>query len=257
MKDKFSAFHKAETNFFSRVCNEQVNYDNLTAFATGVQASSLNPAIVTKIDAQFSENINLCQNFYGQRKLPWTLVIPDYLHTATTNNLLPKQAFILTGKGVAMAVDLEKMTFLANSSPLIIKLMADDLQQWSIPLIDAFESTSEVTGVYTARHEIASQSTEKLLHFSGFINEMIVCSLTLSLCGNTARLDDVATLPTYQKKGYATQLIYAALVHAQRLTITHCFLEASDSGLGLYQRMGFESLFRNHYYELDVITSEE
>ena len=64
MNKKFSAFHKAENHFFSLVSFKQIDYDNLTAFATGVQAAGLNPAIVKKVDNDFIANLIECQFCY-------------------------------------------------------------------------------------------------------------------------------------------------------------------------------------------------
>lgn len=38
------------------------------------------------------------------------------------------------------------------------------------------------------------------------------------------------------------------LSEAKRLGARHCFLESSDSGLGVYQKLGFEPLFKNNIY---------
>lgn len=249
MNKKFSAFHKAENHFFSLVSFKQIDYDNLTAFATGVQAAGLNPAIVKKVDNDFTANLIECQFCYTQEKLPWALVLPEYLANASIESLIKNQSLTLTGKGVAMAASIDTFQWPSVDSPLLIKEMYEDLATWSIPLIHGFESTPEVTGIYTERHQSAFKKTKKLYHFSGFIDDAVVCSLTLSLCGNDARIDDVATMPQHQKQGHATNLIYAALQKAKQLNVNQCFLEASDSGFNLYKRMGFKALFKNHYYE--------
>ncbi|MBL3285103.1 putative GNAT acetyltransferase C-terminal domain protein [Rickettsiales endosymbiont of Paramecium tredecaurelia] len=63
-----------------------------------------------------------------------------------------------------------------------------------------------------------------------------------------ARIDDVGTLPEFQGKGYASALMRYVLSEAKRLGVRHCFLESSDSGLGVYQKLGFEPLFKNNIY---------
>jgi ribosomal protein S18 acetylase RimI-like enzyme len=63
-----------------------------------------------------------------------------------------------------------------------------------------------------------------------------------------ARIDDVGTLPELQGKGYATHLMRYVLSEAKRLGAHHCFLESSDSGFGVYQKLGFEPLFKNNIY---------
>ena len=116
-------------------------------------------------------------------------------------------------------------------------------------MLYGFESTIEIIDSYRKRHEIASQSGAKLYHFSGFIKNDPVCSLSLSLCGHNVRIDDLATTPAYQRKGYATQLVHAAIDFAKTLNASKCFLEASADGLSLYQKIGFKELFINRHYQ--------
>ena len=59
---------------------------------------------------------------------------------------------------------------------------------------------------------------------------------------------DVGTLLEFQGKGYASALMTYALSEANRLGASHAFLESSDSGLGVYQKFGFEPLFKNNIY---------
>mgnify|MGYP002390541895 CR=1 FL=1 len=88
-----------------------------------------------------------------------------------------------------------------------------------------------------------------MFHFSGYYEDQIVSSLTLSTDHYNARIDDVATSPAYQKLGFATTLIHEAILFARQRQIKDCFLEASDEGLGVYQRLGFKKLFTQRYYE--------
>ena len=252
MNPDITAFHQTENNFFSLLSFSKSAYSNLTAFATGVNASGLNPVIVNKVNEKFSEELMLCLSLYKQENLPWALVLPEYLHTKARENFLCEENLSFTGKGVAMVAVMADMALPVIESPLIIKAMTGGLHEWSIPLIEAFESTPEVTAIYTMRHQNASEGNTKLFHFSGFIDDTVVCSLSLSLVDDYARIDDVATLPSYQKKGYATQLMYSALSYARELQVTHCFLEASDSGLTIYEKMGFNPLFINYYYEKNL-----
>ncbi|CEG61515.1 Gnat family acetyltransferase (fragment) [Legionella micdadei] len=242
-------FHIVENNFFSLVSVNQMDYDHLVAFTTGVQASGLNPAIVKHIDDRFFQSLNACQVYYEKNHVPWALVFPDYLLNETIERDVQLLGFSNTGTGVAMVAVFDSIQFPSQSLSLQCKLMDDDLHTWSIPLIYGFESTPEVTSVYTHRHQLASENAGLIYHFSGYFENTVVCSLTLSLCGNCARIDDVATMPAFQKQGFGSALIYEALKCAKELSISRCFLEASNNGLGLYKRIGFKALFTNHYYE--------
>lgn len=248
----FEAFHQAEKNFFSRVSYSQIEYSNMVAYATGVQACGLNPAIVSAIDNQLIENVIKCQTFYAQNKLPWALILPDYLYAQRLEAPLQEQHLKVTDKGVAMIASLSNSSLPIIDSALIVKEIKGNLSEWSVPLIYGFESTPEVTAIYTQRHESALKRDANMHHFSGFIDNTLVTSLTLSLCGDFARIDDVATLPAYQKNGYATALIVEALRFAKQLNAKSCFLEASETGLKVYKKLGFHELFINLHYEQEA-----
>jgi ribosomal protein S18 acetylase RimI-like enzyme len=128
--------------------------------------------------------------------------------------------------------------------------MSDDLSTWSVPLIYGFESTPEITAVYTQRHQEALAKCHGMYHFSGFLKGEVVVSMTLTVKDSYARIDDVATLPAFQRRGYASAMITYALLKAKELSIKTCFLEASDDGLNIYKRIGFQPLFMNYYYQL-------
>ncbi|KTD44508.1 GNAT family N-acetyltransferase [Legionella quateirensis] len=242
-------FHHVERHFFSLISCHQVHLTDLTLFATEVQASGLNPALIQQIDASFSANLTDCHSFYKQHKLPWALILPEYFYSDHLQLILEQHKMSLCDKGVAMVRSLNSIPIPSHQSLLTIKEINGDLDTWSIPLIHGFESTPEVTGIYTERHKQATQKGAKIYHLSGFIDSTVVCSLTISIAADSARIDDVATMPEYQNRGYATELIHAALNQLNQLNINHCYLEASSSGLSLYQRIGFKELFKNYYYE--------
>lgn len=247
-KIKFHPFHQAERNFFSMISFAQSDYENLIAYASGVHAPNLNPALITQVDESLIDNIKECKAFYTNNRLPWALVLPDYLYNNALEQLLHTEQFTLDDKGITMSLDLRTIHFPTQTSKLQIKETSKDLRTWSIPLTYAFESTPEITNIYVTRHSQAQKPGVTLFHYSGFIDNTVVCSLSLSVAENYARIDDVATMPAHQNKGYATELIYHALQELQPYGVETCFLEASMDGWSIYKRIGFQELFQNYYY---------
>lgn len=122
--------------------------------------------------------------------------------------------------------------------------MDANLGQWAIPL-RAFPATSdEVNLQYGKSHEPALKRKRHLNHLSLFDRTEIISSLTLSWNNDWARIDDVATLPEYQGKGYATKLMKYGLRLAFEKGARVCFLEASPKGLSIYKKLGFIELFK-------------
>ena len=144
---------------------------------------------------------------------------------------------------------IEQKPLLANLLELYAYDFNDDqLNDWMMPLIGAFESTFEICSIYATTHKNALKKNINLRHFSLYKQEKPIASITLSLNNGIARIDDVGTLPEFQGKGYATHLMHYVLSEAKRLGAHHCFLESSDSGFGVYQKLGFEPLFKNNIY---------
>ena len=239
-------YRLAEKNFFSMLSIAQERFGCIAAYATGVKASSLNPAITHVLNDSFEYDLKKCCSFYARKNLPWVLVVPENQCGKRIDEILNLS---LIDKSTTMVLNMTSLHDLPSSSLMNIIEMQQDLSTWSIPLLHGFESTPEITEVYSICHQAAFKKQPHLHHFSGFVAGNVVCSLSLSLINGNARLDDIATIPRYQNKGYATQLILAALQFAQRLETKYCFLEASSSGLSVYKKIGFSELYGNHHYE--------
>ncbi len=69
-------YRLAEKNFFSMLSMAQENFGCIAAYATGVKASSLNPAITHVINDSFENDLKKCCSFYARKNLPWVLVVP-------------------------------------------------------------------------------------------------------------------------------------------------------------------------------------
>jgi hypothetical protein len=162
----------------------------------------------------------------------------------TMPSLSPPQA----EQGIAMFLSLENYTFPFVIPTITIKDMRNNLGLWSIPLIQGFNLVPKIIEVYTLRPQPINNVKEKIFHYSGLIHGQPICSLSLSLLGDKARIDDLATIPAYQRKGYATQLIYAALKQAQYFNARYCFLDASALGLSVYKKIGFVPCYIHRYY---------
>ncbi|RUR07825.1 N-acetyltransferase [Legionella sp. km772] len=249
MNVPIEAFHQSERNFFSAISVRAKKFENLTAYLSGVDASGLNPTMVHGVNkASFHQDLLNSQAFYIQQQVSTALIVPEYLQSKSSK-LIKTQGLHLIDEGVAMVCCLTTWPVQPPESHLLIQAMNHDLSQWSIPLTAGFESTPEKTSVYVQRHRAALEKIE-LYHFSGFVAQQAVCSLTVSLLGkHYARIDDVATIPEHQGRGYATELIHYTLDFLKKKHIETCFLEASSSGLSIYQKIGFRELFKNYYYE--------
>ncbi len=220
------------------------------AYMTG--GAELNFIYITRNTNALDKILIQGKQFFDQDNLSFDVIIPQELCTPQIIDILNTIGYSQKSKSVSMLVDLDKFSFdqTANlTDETVIKSNDDQLNDWMIPLIGAFESTFEICSIYAITHETAIKKNINLRHFSLYKQEKPIASITLSMCDNSiARIDDVGTQPKFQGKGYASALMRYVLSEAKRLGAQYCFLESSDSGLGVYQKLGFEPLFKNNIY---------
>ncbi|CAO96742.1 GNAT family N-acetyltransferase [Erwinia tasmaniensis] len=247
-------YHQAENYFFEGIAVKCVVLnEGCRAYMTG--DAGLNFIYLRKEAENIDDVLVRGRQFFEQYDLSFDVIIAQDLCCAQVMDVLNAMGFVQSDKSVSMVLDLDTFEIdKAVSSDVSTTIGAHDdcLSDWISPLVSAFESTHEACSSYAARHENASKKNINFSHYSLYENEKIVASMTLSLNKGIARIDDVGTLPEHQGKGYATHLINYALSVAKGAGAHHCFLEASDDGLSVYHKLGFEPLFIDKIFSTEA-----
>lgn len=244
-------YRQAEDYFFRGISSKCLDLDDgAHAYMTG--GAELNFIYITRYTNALDKILIQGTQFFDQDKLTFDVIIPQELCTPQMADVLNTMGYPQKSKSVSMAVDLDRFAMDQTASfddKTMIKANDNQLNDWMMPLVGAFESTIEICRIYANTHDNALKRNINLRHFSLYKQDKPIASITLSMHGNTiARIDDVGTLPAFQGKGYASALMRYVLSEAKKLGARHCFLESSDSGLGVYQKLGFETLFKNNIY---------
>jgi ribosomal protein S18 acetylase RimI-like enzyme len=252
MTDLINLYRQAENYFFSGISSKYLNLsDSANAYIIGIPIADLNLVYIRKNPDALDKILLRSEQFFDQYKLSFVVIIPQKFCTPEIECIFKTFVYPRTGQSASMVVKLDELTLNNDacfSDEAIIRQNDSQLNDWIIPLIDAFESTLDMSSMYAAAHKIAMKKNINLHHFSVYKQEKPIASITLSLHNTIARIDDVGTLPEFQRKGYASALITYVLSEAKRLGARYCFLESSNSGLGVYQKLGFAPLFKNYIY---------
>ncbi len=243
-----TAYHKAEDYFFRAISTHCLDIsDTATAYMTGVPVRDLNIVYVRNNKESIECILSKCKKFYDQHNLLFVAIVPEDLCPNGTDAVIRDRGYHQTGKSVAMALDLKTA---APGAYDAAKIRANDnhLYEWMIPMIESFESTFDMTTCYADAHKHAQALKSRLYHYNLYENDEPITSITLSVHGTFARIDDVGTIPEHQRKGHATNLVNFALAKAKELGATHCFLEASESGLSIYEKLDFFPLFKTNIF---------
>ena len=251
MSQLIDLYRQAEDYFFRGISSKYLDLDDgANAYMTG--GAELNFIYIRRNTNALDKILTEGQQFFDQDNLSFDVIIPQELCTPQITDVLNTMGYTQKSKSASMIVDLDSLSTdqtASFDSETTIKSNDNQLNDWMIPLIGAFESTFEICSIYATTHENALKRNINLRHFSLYKQEKPISSITLSMHDNTiARIDDVGTRPELQGKGYASALMRYVLLEAKKLGARHCFLESSDSGLGVYQKLGFETLFQNNIY---------
>ncbi|MES2607521.1 MAG: GNAT family N-acetyltransferase [Pseudomonadota bacterium] len=243
-----TAYHSAEDYFFRSISSDCLDIsDTATAYMTGVPVRDLNIVYIRNNKESIETILSKCKKFYDQHNLLFVAIVPEDLCPNGTDAVIHDAGYHQAGKSVAMALDLKTAASGAYDGAEI-RANDDKLYEWMIPMIESFESTFSMTTCYADAHKYAQALKSRLYHYNLYENDKPITSITLSVHGTVARIDDVGTIPEHQRKGHATCLVNFALAKAKELGASHCFLEASESGLSIYQKLGFFPLFTTNIF---------
>lgn len=92
----------------------------------------------------------------------------------------------------------------------------------------------------------------ELRGYVGFVNERPVTTAAAIVTGDVIGLYSVATVPECRRLGYAEAIMRKVMDDARRTAgIEHGVLQATQSGLSLYKRMGYEAVTSFNVYIAD------
>lgn len=250
-------YEQAERFFWSNISLETAQINGTEVFTSGVNNKFLNCAIQRRplAESTFQDTFDNISTFYNSHHIPWVWIIREDL---IEPGFLPSIPLPLLDKSTMMFCKLDEPIPEAFHSKLQILENNQNLTDWGICLSQAYEPStqqvtpySQATQQYILAHQKESWGKTKFHHFVAYVDKAPVSCLTLSLQNGMARLDDVGTIPSQQKKGYATELIIHVLNYAKHLGADICFLESSQAGIKMYQRIGFSALYSNMYFGIN------
>lgn len=249
-------YEQAERFFWSNISLEVGQLNGTEVYASGVNNIYLNSAIQRKpiTEANFYNTLNDIQAFYEAHNIPWVWIIRENLILPT---LITKHSLQVFDKSTMMYCDLSKPLPYRENIELQILENNKDLTDWGFCLSKAYNSPNETAAQYEdaikqyiVAHKRKTWDKTRFHHFVAYLNEIPVSCLTLTLQQGAARFDDVGTIPEQQNKGFATQLILYCMKRAKSFGADICFLESSQVGINMYQKLGFNSLLSNLYFKV-------
>lgn len=238
-------YHAIEHYFWSALSSETITIDNAVNIYIGSTNNSYFNFIYVSENASEGSIKIAIQKMRLRRNL-FILVA----HENVLEALMKHQYFgQLSYNSVTTAMIINLTDYQNTIQDEDIFLTSQNLSNWLKPLTDAFlMDDKSVAEQYVQAHRSALNKNKDIYHFALVKDELPITALTLTISNNIARLDDIGTLLSQQKKGYGTRMIHHALSVAKAHGAQYCTLEASGQGMSTYKRLGFQSLFQSHTF---------
>ena len=164
---------------------------------------------------------------------------------------LAARGFTEWGADLGMAVDLarvpETVPLPADVTVERVRSM-DGLEDWLRAFGTGFGVPERGMARYRRLPLGAPPETSRFRYFLARAGGAPAASALWFPAERTAVLDEIATVPAMRRRGIGTAVTHAALVDARRAGYRTAVLVASQAGVPVYRRLGFESYGRRRLY---------
>lgn len=244
--------HQIEDYFSNSISSKKQSFENNSiAYIADIDEPHFNVFLQRQEITSPNQLLNDIKHFFAKHQVSsWVYVVPDNFDTPSLKNALAQHTLTFREASSAMYAEL-----FASSSPSEISLTIQPAHtNWDgflQTMLEAFGGTNETIHQYDQALKRAEHQNTNMYHFIGTLEGKPITTLTLSFLNDWVRIDNVATLPTHQRLGYATQTMQFGIHFAQEKGAKHCALDASSKGLNVYKRLGFRELFTYNIYQYD------
>jgi GNAT superfamily N-acetyltransferase len=215
-------------------------------FFNGVLGAQIQP---DRIDATIAETLN----YYTAQQVPMFWWTGPATQPPDLGTYLEAHGLIHKGELPIMAIDL---SILPEEQPLPIELAIaqvndiETLKHWVQITMVGFEVPDEIfDAVFELELSLGIEPNQpSSRRFLGLWEGSPVATSELYLSAGVVGIYYVATLPQMRGKGIATAMVLAALREARALGYHVGTLQASQMGVNVYRRIGFQEYCKIGFY---------
>jgi GNAT superfamily N-acetyltransferase len=217
-------------------------------FADGYtrRANSITPLSPSRLT--LTDKIATCERLYADRGLPATFRLTPFAP--------PELDGMLAERGYRRKDEVEVRACLLSSRPQAPKpsrvagtVRSHAVGRW----LDIFELLSGTPATNRAAHRAilnAAPGVRRLLAF--WVEGVpVACGMSV-LCDGLLGLFDLVTAPAHRNLGYGSEFLRRAVAWGARAKATEAYLQVLERNAGarrIYERAGFEFVYRYHYRE--------
>ncbi len=227
-----------------------IKKSNLTVVDSGLDSDTFNIIHILNGHHISDREIENAVNRYEDHKRKYTIWIAKNQLNEKVKSILASLDFNCLDSTPGMKLDLTNYRPATDSSMHDIRVLtsAEDLQSYARLIADQWKPRDE--NVISYYHRISGMILENKLPIQFalyFKNGAPVAGVEMCITTDTMGIYGLATLESYRKQGIGTALTNYTLACAKTKNLGATVLQSSDSGYGIYKRLGFKVM--TEYFE--------
>lgn len=226
-----------------KICYEP----DITVVMANIDDDTFNYVIGARFEEKYAvERISHVLGLFKSKNLPFSWWVSERDTPKPLSSLLEGQGLSPKEDDIGMSLSLNSRTFTRRIDDLYIKQTLNQiaLKDFADILVSVGRSTQVYEKVFNQIPSSLYGEGSPLEIYVGYVEEMPIVTGVLVLHANVAGIYYVMTRPEYRKRGYGTEMMISLLMRAKEKGYHMATLQASASGRGLYQKLGFESQCR-------------
>ena len=250
--ERLRALVGTQVHFWNCMADRLYRRDGVLAWCTGIDDPHLNGVLTTELaGAMPDQAIAGVAAFFRSARVPWAWAVTPLCRPQNLGEILRDEGFDHLGGHPVLFHDRPPAAASGGGFDIRPVRTDADLTAWTVPLYEGFGSPAGPDQRFRQLAAKAGLGPEgPLHHFIGYQDGQPAACATLSVGRHGASIDNVATCDRFRRRGWGSAMTRHAMAEAGRLGCTLVCLEASDMGLGLYQRLGFREGYRREVFAL-------
>jgi ribosomal protein S18 acetylase RimI-like enzyme len=237
---------------------EYSKQSDVVRFISGVPYPLCNDVVHSRFSRdKIDEQIKTVLSPFRERNLPMLWWVGPSAEPADLGRHLEDQGLLFVEEVVGMALRIDDLDGRSSLPGLIVEEVGDNgaLEAWSQVFAKGFEIPDAAASFFrNAICAIGLDAESSYRHYVGLLDgSPVACSSVYMACG-VAGIYNVTTLPEAQHRGVGAAMTLRPLIDARERGCSAGILQATEAGLNLYKKLGFQECCGMSIYMLKTET---
>jgi ribosomal protein S18 acetylase RimI-like enzyme len=230
-----------------------MNRPDFVRVDSGMPSDTFNVSVVLNDETDYSSILEQTLGYFNNKKYPMALWCWDYLKGFKA--MLDKSQLILGEINLGMFANTNDLNPDTQMPPNFFMKQVEtpcEVKTFGNIITFLFGESLEGQNIKVYYNNLSGASmflNTPIKLYIGYLNGKAVCTGSAVFAKDSVGIYDIATLPDYRNQGLGSATFHYILSEIKKNYNGLCVLQASEEGMGIYKKAGFESVCNIYVYE--------